>query len=253
MKNIYESIRDNDQKIIYIEYPNDIFSHFHEAVEINYALGDVTVQNNAKTAILHKGQFVFHNSYDIHSNKHGEIIALILPKTYIADYLSYTKFSVLKENFFDDEDGEIFSLIKKFKDLATYNELEIKGLVNLLIGKIVRKTTLVETENGKDSSLIFKIVKYINDNYASKITLDLLASEFNYSKSHISHTIGTYLSCNLNTYLNKVRLTNFVELTKNNPEKIITNALDVGFDSLQTFYRNFKKLYGMSPYKYFKN
>lgn len=121
-----------------------------------------------------------------------------------------------------------------------------------MLGEIIAKTTLIASENDKNSSLIYNIVRYINDNYANKITLELLASEFNYSVSHISHTIGTYLSCNLNTYLNKVRLTNFVELTKNNPEKIITNALEVGFDSLQTFYRNFKKFYGISPYKYFK-
>lgn len=253
MENIYESIRDDQQEITYMENPNDIFSHFHESVEINYALGDVAVQNNEKTLILHEGQFAFHAPYDIHSNKNGKIIALVLPKKHISDFLSYTKFVSLKDKFFTDDDGEILTLLKKFKNLANYNELEIKGLINLLIGRIIRKTTLVATENDKDSSLIYRIVKYINNNYADKITLDLLSEELNYSKSHISHTIGTYLSCNLNAYLNKVRLTNFVEKTKNNPEKIITNALDVGFDSLQTFYRNFKKFYGVSPYKYFKN
>lgn len=252
MENIYESVRDDQQEIIYFEKPNDIFSHFHEAIEINYALSDVTVQNNEKTALLGKGQFAFHDSYDIHSNKNGDIAVLILPKKHISDYLSFTKHVYLKEKFFKDDDGEIFTLLKSFENISQKNELEIKGLINLLLGEIIAKTTLIASENDKNSSLIYNIVRYINDNYANKITLELLASEFNYSVSHISHTIGTYLSCNLNTYLNKVRLTNFVELTKNNPEKIITNALEVGFDSLQTFYRNFKKFYGISPYKYFK-
>lgn len=252
MDNIYESLRDDQQEIFYFEKPKDVFSHFHEAVEINYALSDVAVQNNEKTTILSKGQFAFHDSYDIHSNKNGDIIALILPKKFIADYLSFTKHTSLKEKFFKDDDEEILTLLKKFKDLSQKNELEIKGLINLLLGRIIAKTSLIKTESDKNSSLIYKVVKYINDNHTNKITLELLSSEFNYSVSHISHTIGTYLSCNLNTYLNKVRLTNFVELTKNSPDKIITNALAVGFDSLQTFYRNFKKFYGVSPYKYFK-
>lgn len=86
MENIYESVRDDQQEIIYFEKPNDIFSHFHEAIEINYALSDVTVQNNEKTALLGKGQFAFHDSYDIHSNKNGDIAVLILPKKHISDY-----------------------------------------------------------------------------------------------------------------------------------------------------------------------
>lgn len=252
MEGLYENLRDDEQQICYFETGTEIFSHFHSSIEINYALSSVLLQHNENFLEVEKNNFVFQDSYDIHSNKNGTIAVLIIPKKYLFNFIAFKKNLKLKDFLFKDENGEILNLMRQFNDLKNKNQLEIQGLVDYCLGKILSKTKLVETKSVQDSPLICQIIKYLNENYKQKITLDSLSDYFGYSRSHISHTISEYLSCNLNTYLNKIRLFNYIELTKSNSEKIITNCYECGFDSLQTFYRNFKKVYNTSPFNYFK-
>ncbi|HBJ97592.1 MAG TPA: hypothetical protein DDY82_00750 [Clostridiales bacterium] len=252
MEGLYENLRDNEQQICYFETETEFFSHFHSSIEINYALSPVLIQHNENFLEVEKNNFVFQDSYDIHSNKNGTIAVLIIPKKYLSNFIAFKKNLKLKDFLFKDDNGEILNLIRQFNDLKNKNQLEIQGLVDYCLGKIISKTKLAENKSVQDSPLICQIIKYLNENYKQKITLDSLSDYFGYSRSHISHTISEYLNCNLNTYLNKIRLINYIELTKSNSEKIITNCYECGFDSLQTFYRNFKKVYNTSPFNYFK-
>lgn len=256
MNPFLEIKRENDDRLSFSPSEGDWLPHFHSHLELHYAINEgSTLIINGEKRTLKVGEFAFSDVYAIHSTSGTPTLCLIIPPKYINDYLEYKKEKQITQYFFKDFHGTIKEILNKFNE-SDLNELKIKGLVNLLLSeiyKINQETAKVGDINDEsENPLIRDIIVWLNTNYAKKITLDDICAEFGYCRSHISKTLNHYLGCNLNNYLCKIRLNKVAEKMKANKQnKIITVAYDCGFDSLQTFYRCFKKVYNCSPYQYF--
>ncbi len=256
MRAVYEGHRDNDNEIRCFYNEEAWFLHFHSNVEIMYSDSDEKyVSVNGERVNLKRGEFCFVDSFDEHDNSGaGRHLILLIPLAYLENFNNLKKNGRLKNNFFKDENGEILRAMEDIMHSLSKNELIKQGLVDVLLGKIIEKTAITQEKFQSVSALAREIIVYINNNYRNKITLESLAKDLGYSKSHISHVINAGLNANLSTYLNRVRLQKFIEqlsLAKSK-KKVITLAFQCGFDSLQTFYRNFKKEYNCTPYDYYK-
>ena len=248
--------RENDDTLSFHPSEGDWLPHFHSHLELHYAINEgSTLIINGEKRTLKIGEFAFSDIYAIHSTSGEPTLCLIIPPKFMDDYLNFKKTKQLTQSFFKDSNGTVRELLNRFND-PDLNDLKAKGLINLLLAEIYRIneecSAVTDFNNDSTSPLIRDVIIWLNANFAKKITLNDICNEFGYCRSHISKTLNHFLGCNLNTYLCKIRLSKVIERMKANREnKIITVAYDCGFDSLQTFYRCFKKVYKCSPYQYF--
>lgn len=105
--------------------------------------------------------------------------------------------------------------------------------------------------NSKDSSnpeLKEKLFLHLKENYSDKnLSLSSIAHDFDKSESYISHFFKKYCNVNFYTQLEKFRMEAACELLKNSELSIQDISSDVGYSSMHSFRRAFKKVYGISP------
>ncbi|WP_432663485.1 response regulator [Wukongibacter baidiensis] len=106
--------------------------------------------------------------------------------------------------------------------------------------------------NYTDNQFFNDILEYINGNYTKDMELNKCAGEFHTSPNHISRMFKKYLGKNFIAYLNELRIKKAKELLNDTELSIKEVADKVGYNNLNYFYKNFKKLTGVTP-KMFKN
>lgn len=111
--------------------------------------------------------------------------------------------------------------------------------------------------SGKTNDMVKKTVIFLNENYKSPLDLKTIADGVGYGKFTLSHGFKSSVGMEIREYLNQIRINSLIgEIEKDREEKkekkIIEYAYGVGFESVQTFYRAFKKSTGVTPKAYFK-
>jgi AraC-like DNA-binding protein len=103
-----------------------------------------------------------------------------------------------------------------------------------------------------DHPLIRKITIYIYENSSLPITLEDLTKETNMSKYYLIRTFKEVMGCTPGQFITQVRLDKADELLRTTKLDITAIGFQVGFGSLSTFERSFKKRFGMSVTVYRK-
>jgi AraC-like DNA-binding protein len=128
---------------------------------------------------------------------------------------------------------------------------------------VVRGNTLVlltmlkrATDNHKflppkaeQPQLLDKLTAYVEENYASKITLGEVAKQFYISESTISHLCKEKLGVSFYQYITQRRLIAAKSLIEQGVH-LEDVALRSGFGDYSGFYRAFRQTYGITPRQY---
>ena len=95
-----------------------------------------------------------------------------------------------------------------------------------------------------------RITGYVDEHYASKLSLEEIAAYAQYSRTYLSTFFKNKTGMNLHEYLTRVRFRHALfELTAT--DKSLTDiAGDNGFSSLDTFNRRFRETYHLLPSEY---
>ena len=150
-------------------------------------------------------------------------------------------------------DPEVLELARRLVALEgekdDYTEIRRQGYLLALLGKLISKTTLTKTVPD-DSHALKSIVTYCAKNYTRDLSLALLENELHISRYYISHLFSDKLQIGFNDYINSLRVSFACNYLRHS-DKSVTEISDlVGFGTLRTFNRAFRKQTGRTPSEY---
>ena len=98
---------------------------------------------------------------------------------------------------------------------------------------------------------IGKAILYIEENLQKKLVLEDIARKAHFSPYHFHRLFSAVVGETLNNFISRKRIERAASHLMNKKNIPVTEVADrVGFSSLSSFSRAFKKFYGMSPLEF---
>jgi len=256
------------------------FQHYHDAYEIDFFINaDLEIFIKDTKYKIHNGDIIFINEFDIHRFFYRDVTAeynrylinfkkeYILPNLeaagieHILDCLKDKKYTyaatTLKERI--ELESLFKSLINAYDSCSqtTSAKLSSAAVKSYLVLILIRIWEIIsrynpEINENKKSRLIQSIIQFIDTNYMTEITLDMLEERFYLSKFHISHIFKEVTGFSVLEYVQQRRIIEAQKMLMDPAHKIIDICFECGFKNIQNFYRVFKKISGITPDKYRK-
>lgn len=156
------------------------------------------------------------------------------------------------------QDFQVLQMSSQQSDFHKTNNL----VTNNLVANTNRTISIqqpVESEVDKEHTLSIAIYKNLQKlmeeekiYHDPRLTRDEVASRLGTSRKTFLDTLQRHINMSFIEYTNKYRLDEAVELLENGEYTNETIAEEVGFGSVNTFYRQFRQRYGISPLEYRK-
>ncbi|MEG0273935.1 MAG: AraC family transcriptional regulator, partial [Longicatena sp.] len=109
------------------------------------------------------------------------------------------------------------------------------------------ETWIKDSSANKYRQEILDIIDYIEQNLDKRLTLKMIADDFEMSESSLSRTFKNETGKNLNYYINEMKMKKAMDILTNEPGMIKDVAASVGMDDQLYFNKVFKKFYQVSP------
>ena len=168
----------------------------------------------------------------------------------------YSQFAAVRKPVFRVDDGsDLLMQIKRLVQIAFQKDSPqaelIAGtlIINILTCLVVKNSEPRENKRAVPK-YIDGIMEHINSNYASHITLDALAADFNVSKFHLSREFKKYTGYSPNEYLISVRINRAKELLRRTGYSVGEISQLTGCGDVNHFIQLFKSREKTTPAAY---
>ncbi|MBQ7912781.1 MAG: AraC family transcriptional regulator [Clostridia bacterium] len=230
-------------------------SHFHSALEFLFVEnGEQEVVVGGEKRVLETGDACFVNSFCVHSYpyvKNASTVVIVGDKRYFDP--AFSSFLGKKPpTYFRFENMQ---LLQTLHDLCEQNHpsdggryATIEGAMGILLGAIAQNTPFIDPIDDKQDALVFDVLHYAETHLQDDLSLRTVAKKFGYSYEHLSRLLRKYLHENWTTHVNRLRVIKTQSILENDPKTaVFPAALSCGFESANTFYRAYKKEFGVCP------
>lgn len=241
---------ERDKRAYYSITDNVCGAHFHRSVELLYVLtGEKPVRLNGEEYLLKPGQLLICPPYTVHlffAGRDSEQIVAALPPDYCRRFESFCETHTPERPFLDDGDGTLLKLTSALQNAD--NEVLLEGLAGCIFGIYMQRVRFSPSKRPPDRAPVQKIAEYIDEHYASPLTLEGLAAQFGYSPNYFSALFKKYFMTGVTQYVNSVRVQKSLPLLKT--RKVSAVYFLCGFQSPQQYFLNFRKFFGCTPCEY---
>lgn len=243
----YESKRSNKTNYFYHQFDNNLNfpAHIHHSFEYIYCFeGEIELNIEKNTYTLKPGQAAVIFPLQIHSyvtRKHSKTCLFVFASSFISSFYKEYSFKRPEKPIFDFSEYEYINM--KLLDADTFLK---KSYLYLIISVFVQNTTFSEY-NLKTQDLTLKIIEYIRNNFNLNPSLPDLCSSLGYSYNYISGFMNRIFHSNFMQLINEYRIDYAQRLLTETSDNITQIATQCGYESLQSFNRNFKKVVGVTP------
>lgn len=252
---VYHNLDDSPNK-------DNFFLHTHNKAELIYFIsGSCIFHVEGSSYELSPGDVLAMRPFEYHYTElkentpyeriviyyNPDTLKSIDPEEKMFDYLFERKLG--QKNLYDNKRKNdnirltLEHLFSKAKDqpLVIYSDL-----LSILIEINDRFQKNDHTVENSQTTFEYNIVRYINTHLQEDLSLDILCKKYFISKTHLNRIFKTATGTTVKNYINLKRLEK-IKLCIDNGEKPTEAYTKYGFDDYSTFYRAFKKQFGISP------
>lgn len=260
------------RKLLLSSYPNySAPSHWHDDIELIAVLsGEMQYNVNGKIVTLSEGEGIFVNTRQMHfgfsaERKECEFFCVLMHPLLLCTTSAFERDFVLPLI-----NNRNIAFVKLHTDILwqrkIYNEVEriyqVKdektAPMNIQISFIkiwmllYENTPLEKYPSVQNTELttVKNMIGFIQQNYASKISLEDIAASGAVGQSKCCRLFAKYLNKTPNMYLTQYRLDKSTNLLRNSNMTITEIALKTGFGGASYYAEIFRKWFGVSPSKY---
>lgn len=147
----------------------------------------------------------------------------------------------------EPESEKVDRLIKEMDDAQSVD------IIYVCIENIYKNFCLYvnQKRQSRNERLLENVMEYVNSNYMDdSLCLFTVASEFDLTEKYLSQFFKERTGENFSAYVEKVRMQRTIELLDEEELSITDIARQVGYNNNNTFYKAFKRIYGVSPSEY---
>jgi len=129
----------------------------------------------------------------------------------------------------------------------------IEEITNLFIGSLYLTEYRLKARapqpgiDGRPRGLAERARIYIDENHARRVSLNTIAQDLAVSKEHLSRIFKKRHSVTVTEYLHRVRIETARRLMATGQYSLKQICYETGYQSYNDFYRNFRKVTGLSP------
>lgn len=254
MQSYYESVRDSMRlPLTWYDRVISCMPHFHAGIELVYVLeGAFSATINGQTISVETGELLVNNCYSVHGYTASDCHAIItvIPLSVVPSIqklLTSNRFRAQKLP--DDERHSLEFFMRTLADNPE-NEILQKGISYSLLGYLTGRIPLDPVGSSDQADVICRILNYLSENFAQRLTVEQVAAHFGYSRSRFSHLFKSTIGYSLPQYLNMLRCRSVSELLLSTDTPVVDLAISAGFNNAHTFYSAFKACYHMTPREY---
>ena len=159
------------------------------------------------------------------------------------------------QTVFEDGDGKIYALIKNMLEefdgkSKGYIEVMRANLIEIIV-RTLRQ--IMDTDKDYNDDKVTACMKeYVHNHFSENLSLTDISKQLNYSLSYLSIKFKRDTGVNFNDYVQRYRVEQSCTMLKNSDKKIYDIARAVGYNDLKYFNNIFKRIMGMTPYRFRK-
>ncbi len=249
----YEKNRDSEE--YFQESSGFVRAHFHQSIEFMYCKKGQRKYNIANfDGVMQAGDLLFIPPLTNHSYEYDKTCACrcnVLPVEYSEILQKHIGNRTVKNPLIKSSalTEDIFNHLNQISQ--TTNAVLKRGIYEYVLGKLIENVEFIPLKKGGDTDFTRKVLGYIDTHYGDDVTLDKVASALGYSRYYFSVLFNKIFNTNFKTYLNQVRINKALALLERYSISAVASLC--GYNNLQSFFLNFKKITGTSPKEYLKN
>jgi len=227
-------------------------THIHSSFEIIIAKeGEMKITISDRQYIVREGEgvLVFPNQlHEIKTEKSACHIICIFSPQLVRAYSKVFDSKIPKSNSLIIDKFYIDKLEKINNEMST---MELKGILYSICSEF-DKVAEYEDYSGDKRNLLFKIFKFVEENYKKECSLYDLAKSTTYNYVYLSKHFSKNTGITYTDYVNRYRVNEACYLLINTNQTMLDIAYECGFDCLRSFNRSFKRFMGVTPSEYAK-
>lgn len=143
------------------------------------------------------------------------------------------------------------NLLQEIDDQKEFYQMAIKGILIPLFAELQRFNSSLKSEDKEIDQTSFKQVMpaldFLAGHFDSSFEVDELAKICHLSSSHFRRLFKKATNLSPQEYLIQLRVKMAASMLKNTNHKVTTICQDVGFASISSLNRNFKRIMKMTP------
>lgn len=244
-----------------------IHEHWHRSIEILVPIrGSFYIWDEGKNIKITKGEVYIVNCKNVHKiegEKNENYKGYILQINH--DFLVRCFKDIDSIYFQQIESKEVSEKLihlleeieQHYKNIDEHKNVIIEAILMTIVHILLsnQKKTKYSSkilDSDKDRKRILEITKYIEKHYSENLSVNMLAEKFNFSYGHFARLFKKNLNMTVKEYITNIRINKCKEELLNTDHTIIDIALENGFPNIQSFYKEFKDIYDMTPARFRK-